>query len=865
MKKLIAISILLSGLILRGSLSLTAQTSIELNKNWEFRQAGTLQWFPADVPGTVHTDLLANGLIEDPYFRLNEKNLQWIDKVNWEYRTRFKLDAAQLRAGSLMLRFHGLDTYAAVMVNGALLFNADNFHRTWEAEAGKHLKEGENEIFIRFESPVMQGLLKQEVLGYALPADNDQSENGGMGPARISIFTRKPGYHFGWDWGPRLVTSGIWRPVELIINRTARINDLFVRQESVTAKEARLSAGVEVDVEQAGLYKLEIMMDGLPVAAREISLSPGIRHSAFDFVIKNPRLWWPNGAGSQPLYSLSAVLSLDGVKIHEYYRRIGLRSLKHVRRPDAKGGGESFHFEVNGRPVFAKGANYIPNDVFLPRVDSSRYELIVKSAADANINMLRVWGGGIYEHDYFYDLCDRYGIMVWQDFMFACAMYPGDKDFLDNVRLEAVDNIRRLRNHACLALWCGNNEIEYAWAEGDFTRGWGWKEKYDKAQQREIWKSYDTIFHHILPAAVKQYAPDHAYWPSSPTQGGGVLANWSGNRGDVHYWGVWHGKEPIRAFRDYKARFMSEYGFQSFPEFNSVKKYTQPPDWDIESPVMASHQRSGIGNLRIRQYMEQDYQIPEDFEHLLYVGQLLQADAIGMALRTHRSDMPFCMGSLYWQLNDVWPVASWSGIDYYGKWKAMHYFVKEALKNQIIQVVIENGKLLVYGVSDTDQKTPAVLRLNLAGFSGLSLWNRPIKVTLPANGASLLCSIDLKELPLNYQENKVFLTATLMEGSRVIDREFACFVKPKDLRLPEPGLKSRISDKGDHFVIEISTQNFCKNLMLISDNTDVNFSDNFFDMQPGETRLITCPATMRWEDFEKGFRMLHLGQTMKQP
>ncbi|HCT71155.1 MAG TPA: hypothetical protein DF409_09115 [Bacteroidales bacterium] len=344
-----------------------------------------------------------------------------------------------------------------------------------------------------------------------------------------------------------------------------------------------------------------------------------------------------------------------------------------------------------------------------------------------------------------------------------------------------------------------------------------------------------------------------------------MLANWSGNRGDVHYWGVWHGKEPIRAFRDYKARFMSEYGFQSFPEFNSVKKYTQPPDWDIESPVMASHQRSGIGNLRIRQYMEQDYQIPEDFEHLLYVGQLLQADAIGMALRTHRSDMPFCMGSLYWQLNDVWPVASWSGIDYYGKWKAMHYFVKEALKNQIIQVVIENGKLLVYGVSDTDQKTPAVLRLNLAGFSGLSLWNRPYKVTLPANGASLLCSIDLKELPLNYQENKVFLTATLMEGSRVIDREFACFVKPKDLRLPEPGLKSRISDKGDHFVIEISTQNFCKNLMLISDNTDVNFSDNFFDMQPGETRLITCPATMRWEDFEKGFRMLHLGQTMKQP
>ncbi|HPF65790.1 glycoside hydrolase family 2 protein [Lentimicrobium sp.] len=863
MKKLIAFFILLPWLVMAGALNLRAQTSVVLHNNWEFRQAGTLQWYPALVPGTVHTDLLANGLIEDPYYRLNEKNLQWIDKVNWEYRTRFRLDAAQLRAGSLMMRFHGLDTYATVMVNGALLFKADNFHRTWEAEAGNHLKEGDNEIFIRFESPVMRGLMKQEALGYALPADNDQSENGGMGPVRISIFTRKPGYHFGWDWGPRLVTSGIWRPVELIINRTARINDLFVRQESVTAKEARVTAGVEVNVQQEGLYKLEILMDGQAVAAREISMSPGIRYSDIDFIIKNPRLWWPNGAGGQPLYTVSAVLSHKGKELHAFNRQIGIRSLKHVRRPDAKGGGESFHFEVNGRPVFAKGANYIPNDVFLPRVDSARYEFIVKSAAEANINMLRVWGGGIYENDYFYDLCDRHGIMVWQDFMFACAMYPGDKDFLNNVRLEAVDNIKRLRNHACIALWCGNNEIEYAWAEGDFTRGWGWKEKYDKAQQREIWQSYDTLFHHILPAAVKQYAPDHAYWPSSPTQGGGVLANWSGNRGDVHYWGVWHGQEPISAFRNYKARFMSEYGFQSFPEFNSVKKYTLPEDWNIESPVMASHQRSGIGNLRIRQYMEQDYQIPENFEHLLYVGQLLQADAIGMALRTHRSDMPFCMGSLYWQLNDVWPVASWSGIDYYGKWKAMHYSVKDALKNQIIQVVVEDGKLLVYGVSDTEKKTPAILRLNLADFSGLSLWNRPYKVTLPANGAALICSIDLKELPLSYRENSVFFTATLMDGSRVIDQEFAYFAKPKDLRLPEPGLKSRISDKGDHFVIEITSRNFCKNLMLVSDSADVNFSDNFFDMQPGETRLITCPATMRWEDFEKGFRMLHLGQTMK--
>lgn len=845
------------------SLFSQAQTTISLDKGWEFRQAGTRDWLPATVPGSVHTDLLDNKVIEDPYYRLNEKELQWIDKVNWEYRTTFALDAAQLKAGSILLRFYGLDTYATVILNGTPVLKADNFYRTWEAEVAKYLKSGENELFIRFDSPIFEGLKKQEALGYPLPADNDQSENGGMGPAKVSIFTRKPGYHFGWDWGPRLVTSGIWRPVELIITGTARINDLWLRQHQVNEKEGRLTAEVEFAVQQPGNYSIDILLDDRVVATKNLGLKAGKQQANLDFVVQKPRLWWPNGAGPQNLYRAKAVLRHGGEAVHAVEKTLGIRSLKHIRKPDKKGDGESFYFEVNGKPLFAKGANYIPNDMFLPRVDSARYEYMVKSAAEANINMLRIWGGGIYENDYFYELCDRYGIMIWQDFMFACAMFPGDDAFLENVRLEAEDNIRRLRGHACIALWCGNNEIEYAWAEGDFTRGWGWKEKYDEAQRRVIWHSYDSLFHKILPAAVSKLAPEQAYWPSSPTQGNGVFANWEGNRGDVHYWGVWHGLEPISAFRTHKARFMAEYGFQSFPEFNSVKKYTLPEDWNIESPVMASHQRSGIGNLRIRQYMEQDYQIPDDFEKLLYVGQILQGEAIRMALKTHRSDMPFCMGSLYWQLNDVWPVASWSGIDYYGKWKAMHYFVKEALKNQIIQVVIEDGRLLVYGVSDADNKTSATLRLNLADFSGNSLWNRPYRVTLPANGSALICSLDLKELPLNHRKEMVYLSASLMDGTRIIDKDIAIFVSPKDLKLPDPGIKTRISDKGDHFSIEISAQKFCKNLMLISDNTDVNFSDNFFDMQPGETRRITCPKTIRWEDFEQGFRVLHLQQTMK--
>jgi beta-mannosidase len=841
----------------------TANTRISIDKNWKFRQAGTMHWLPASIPGTVHTDLLAAGKIQDPFYRLNELDQQWIDKVNWEYKTVFTLTDDNLKHDNLHLLFEGLDTYADVFLNEVKVLNADNMFITWRVDVKKYLKQGENTLRIYFTSPLIKGMAKQELFGYHLPASNDQSKLGGMGPNQVSIFTRKAGYHFGWDWGPRLVSSGLWRPVYLEMWNQARIENLYVIQKPVSKNTAPITAEVEIDVAEAGDYLLEILVDNVKATSVPVKLTAGKSVQKADFTILNPKLWWPNGLGDQPLYNITARIEKSGTALDSRSANIGLRTIKLVRKPDAKGGGESFYFEVNGRPVFAKGANYIPNDVFLPRVSPETYEFIVKSAADANMNMLRVWGGGVYEENIFYDLCDKYGIMVWQDFMYACSMYPGDDDFLNSARREAEDNVKRLRNHACIALWCGNNEIEVAWAEGYEDRGWGWKQEYNPEQRATIWKAYDTLFHHILPAVVEQFTYQQPYWHSSPSAGMGKLSGYESNTGDMHYWGVWHGQHPFSDFRKYKARFMSEYGFQSFPEFNSVKKYTLPEDWSIESPVMASHQRSGIGNLRIKQYMEVDYQIPENFEHLLYVGQLLQADAIKMALKTHRSDMPYCMGSLYWQLNDVWPVASWSGIDYYGKWKALHYFAKEALKNQIINVVVEDGKLLIYGVSDLTQKTSAVIRLNLADFNGLSLWNRPVKITLPANSSSLVYSIDLKELPLNYQENKVVLTATLMVGSNEIDQEFIYFAKPKDLKLPDPGIKTRISQKGDQFVIEVTSQKLCKNLMLISDNTDVLFSDNFFDMQPGEIRLITCPANIRWEDFEKGFRVLHLQKTMK--
>lgn len=829
-----------------------------LHQNWQFRQVGTQHWMPATVPGTVHTDMMANGKIDDPYYRLNEREVQWIDKVDWEYKSIFSVEASLLEKQNITLVFEGLDTYARVYLNDSLLLEADNMFRIWKVPVKPLLKNEGNELKVEFQSPVIKGLSLMEIWGYPLPGDNDQSKRGGMGPNQVSPFIRKAPYHFGWDWGPRLVTSGIWKPVFLEGADFTTIDEIYITTLSLSDKKASLNAQIGLNQPIIPGQEFKLSVNGQPTTIESFKTEGS--SATFNFSINNPKKWWPNGLGEQPLYEIGIQWLNQGKVMDDTAVNIGLRTLKLIREPDKSG--ESFYFEVNGRPVFAKGANYIPNDVFLTRVSPEKYEYIVRSAAEANLNMLRVWGGGIYENDIFYNLCDKYGIMVWQDFMFSCSMYPGNADFLNNVRLEAEQNVQRLRNHACLALWCGNNEMEYAWAQGHEERGWGWKQLYNTTQRAEIWQAYDTIFHHILPKVVADYAPGQPYWHSSPSAGMGKLAKDDNTSGDMHYWGVWHGKEPFSAFRKYKARFMSEYGFQSFPEYNSVKRYTLPEDRDIESEVMAWHQRSGIGNLRIREYMEADYKVPGDIEKFLYVGQVLQADAIGEALRIHRAAMPYCMGSLYWQLNDCWPVASWSGIDYYGRWKAMHYKVKEACKNQIIYAVIEENELKVYGINDLAEKVPAILRMNVGRFDGESLWNRPVNVVLPANGAALIYSMPLSKLPVKYAENDLFLTATLAKSVTTLDREVLFFTSPKNLRLPDPEIKTRVSDKGDHLVIEISANKFCKSLMLSSEDDEARFSDNFFDLLPGEIKLVTCTTTQRWEDFERGLKLIHLQQTM---
>ncbi len=809
--------------------------SVEINQNWQFSQAGKNEWLPATVPGSVHTDLLQNKKIEDPYYRLNEHSQQWIDKVDWEYKTTINIPAEVLKRDRIVLDFKGLDTYADVYVNEQLALSADNMFREWSADIKAVAKEGNNDIRILFRSPIVEGLKKYDANGYVIPvSDNDQAVNGEVeGGKMVSVYTRKAGYHFGWDWGPRLVTSGIWRPVYLRAWDITQINNLQIVQNSLTKESAELTANFEIESEQEITADLSVENDGTILATQTVKLEKGIKNYTVNFSIANPKLWWTNGLGEQPLYNITGKVNANN-NLSTKTDRIGLRTLKLVRNNDEHG--TTFYFELNGIPVFMKGANYIPNDLFPARVTPDNYRKVVETAKVSNHNMLRVWGGGIYESDLFYDLCDEAGILIWQDFMFACAMFPGDQPFLDNVRQEAIDNVKRLRNHPSIALWCGNNEILAAWY------GWGWKAKEEKANPEnaaKIWKSYEDIFLKILPEVVNQYDPQRSYWDSSPSSGLGIKADLV--NGDEHYWGVWWGKEPFSNYATHLARFMSEYGFQSFPELKTVKDYALPEDYDINSEVMKSHQRSSIGNGTITEYMKRDYKDPKNFESFLYVGHVLQAEGVKFAMEGHRRAMPYNMGSLYWQINDCWPVASWSSTDYYQRWKALQYFAKKAFEPVIISPFGLKDTLNVGVVSDRLEPFKANISLKVIDFAGKEIWKEQIAQEIPANSAAFKVSYLKKDLLKGTNANNAVLVAEIREGDKLLHSNTFYFLPVKDLNLPKAEVNAEVAETATGYTVTLSTATLAKNVYLsVDDKAECFFSDNYFDLFPGEKVTIEC-------------------------
>lgn len=834
--------------------------TISLLDHWEFKQVEKSEWMKAEVPGTVHTDLMNNGKIEDPYYRMNEREVQWIDKVDWEYKTTFNIEQSSLNNHHINLHFDGIDTYGIVYINDQKIGETDNMFREWDFDIKPFIKEGQNTLKVVLKSPIQKGLVELEKHGYGLPAVNDQSEIGELGEKQVSIFTRKAGYHYGWDWGPRLVTSGIWRDVTVQLWDNNKIDNVLVHQNT-NHEKANLTITTALDQPSQKALKVVAKIDGKVVS--ETTSKANATSISQQFTIENPELWWPAHLGDPHLYQLEIELYEDSELLDIHKERIGLRTIKVVQKPDEDGKGKSFYFEVNGRPVFAKGANYIPNDLFLPRVSDSTYHHMIQSTLDANMNMLRVWGGGIYENDIFYDLCDEKGILVWQDFMFACSMYPGDKAFLESVKQEAIDNVKRLRNHASIALWCGNNEMEMAWAPGREDMGWGWKQQYTPVQRKDIWGDYEKVFHELLPEVVTEYTDDQFYWRSSPTGGDGEIAHYEHRSGDMHYWGVWHGEHPFSDFRKYIGRFMSEYGFQSFPEFKSVKKYTIPEDYDIESEVMASHQRSGIGNLRIKKYMEDHYQVPTDFEDFLYVGQLLQAESIYSAIQAHREKMPYCMGSLYWQLNDCWPVASWSSMDFYGEWKALQYFAKDVNKNTSLIVNHDDQNLSVKIASDIEVKTESELNIKLMNFEGKVLFDISKSIQpIEANMTAEVFSNKIADVIKQSKSDEILLVTTLKNKEEVVDTDYHYFVLQKELNLPQPKVEYTFTEKGNDLLVTVSSDQLVKNLFIEVNQEQVELTDNYFDVLPHQKVEVLISSRKNEKISKNNLKFKHLQQTM---
>ena len=816
-----------------------------LSNNWQFRQVGQKEWLPAIVPGTVHTDLYNNRKIEDPYYRLNELDMQWIDKTDWEYRTSFEADESLLRHNRIELEFKGLDTYAEVSVNGRLVLKADNMFREWKADVKSTLKKGQNELVIVFRSPIIEGIKKYDANGYVIPVSaNDQAETGKVeGGKMVSVYTRKAGYHFGWDWGPRLVTSGIWRPVYLKAWNEAKIIQVQYFLKNLTEETAFYTAEFEIEAIEKQKAHIEVQNEGITLSKETIELNVGTSRYSIPFEIKKPKLWWTNGLGKQPLYKMTGKL-IAGKSESSVDSNIGIRKLELVREKDDKG--TSFFFRLNGVPVFMKGANYIPNDVFLPQVTEEKYRKVVETARISNMNMLRIWGGGVYEEDLFYDLCDEAGILIWQDFMFACAMFPGDQAFLDNVKQEAVDNVNRLRNHPCLALWCGNNEILAAW------EGWGWK-KAEEAKNPEvaakIWQSYSDIFLKILPDVVKELDPDRSYWDSSPSSGLGIPADLV--NGDEHYWGVWWGKEPFETYATHIARFMSEYGFQSFPEMATIRKYALPEDYDIQSEVMRSHQRSSIGNGTIEYYMLKEYNKPKNFESFLYVNHVLQAEGIKFGLEGHRRAAPYCMGSLYWQINDVWPVASWSSTDYFQKWKALQYYVKKSFEPVLVSPYKEGIEIKVNIINDKLKALNGKLLVKLIDFDGKEYRNYEADVNIPANSNKLVFAENQEKFIGGADPAQCVLLAEFWVENKLVSSNLLYFKPFKDLKMNEPRVEYTIENVDNGFKIIFFTDKLAKNIYMQLGDEKGFFSDNYFDLLPGQKAEIHLDTDLSEEELRE--------------
>jgi len=805
--------------------------SIKLQNGWCFNEVGRAEQYPATVPGCVHTDLIDNKIIPDPFFGVNEKGMQWIGEKDWEYHNAFSVGDDILKMKNIDIVFKGLDTYASVYLNDELILTADNMFREWKVDCKGKLKK-ENKLKIVFKNVFSVNLPKWKSALFRLQAfpNNDQADT------MIAVYSRKAQFHYGWDWGPRLITCGIWKDIIIEAWDDIKLCGVQVLQNNVSQKSAGIVSKLELLSASAGAADISFKINNSQVLYKSINLKEGLNYISLDYNLDNPRLWWTNGLGEQYLYDFEyTVKSTGGETVSKKYS-IGIRSVELVRETDSLG--KSFYFKVNGVPVFMKGANYIPQDNFQNRVTNEKYEYIVKSAADVNMNMLRIWGGGIFQDDAFFEMCDKYGILLWHDMMFACGMYPAEREFLESVKHEITDNITHIRNHPSLSFYCGNNENFVAWYN------WGWKQKFDEATQRKFEQDMDSLYNMIIPQALFQADSTRAYSYSSPCAGYGSIQY---SQGDIHYWGVWHGQEPFENYEKNVARFVSEYGFQSYPELSTVEKYTNPGDRELHSEVMLSHQRcmaddrkdKEYGNRLIKTYMEMYYKTPKDFENYLYVSQVLHAEGGRYAIEAHRRNMPYCMGSLYWQINDCWPVASWASIDYFGNWKALHYYTRRLYAPVIIIPTIKQDKVDFYIVSDELKNIDAEMQIKCYDMKGKELSGRNRNLEVKSNSSNIYYSCSVNELLNGAAKEDAVVEVKLLSDGKIIGEKIFYFVKPKELKLREPEqLSVNINKTEKEIEVELKSDVLLKDVCISLQGETAWYSDNYFDLIPGNVKKI---------------------------
>ncbi len=790
---------------------------ISLNGEWHVEDTYGEYAVPAKIPGQVHLDLLAAEQIPDPFYRDNEEELMWIGERDWVYSRTFTVSSELLQRNVVLLQCQGLDTVAEVYINGYTVAQADNMFRTWEWDVKPFLEEGANSIEILFRS-VFSEIGRLQAKGYYKSGDGKIRLDG-------HCQVRKEACNFGWDWGIKCVTCGIWRPIQIIAYDCARLDGVNIRQVHGQRNEP-VNINVDVTAEQTGTSNLEaevvLSFEGECISSDTVRLKEGNGETTFS--VENPRLWWPNQMGEQNLYNVTVSLkSSDGDTLDHTEKRIGLRTLNLVEEKDQWG--VSFRFEVNGVPFFAKGANWIPADVFQPRVTDGMYRHRLQSCADANMNMVRVWGGGIYEEDIFYEICDELGLCVWQDFMFACGSYPASrKTFMDNVEAEVEQNLKRLHHHPCVALYCGNNEME------GFVENHGGKLGVMRKDE------YRMLFDELLPRLVQEHDPDVDYIPSSPYSPGehrpDPHAEWAG---DDHVWDVWHGYEPFEWYRTSFHRFCSEYGFQSFPEPKTCRAFTAEQDRNLNSHIMNKHQRCDAGNAKMINYMLDWYCLPSGFENGVWLSQIQQGLAIKYAVEHWRRNVPRCMGSLYWQINDCWPVASWASIDCFGRWKALHYMAKHFYAPLLLSGVedAKRGTVELHVSSDCLQEKQCDIAWAVTDLEGREIHSGNEHLTAAANANTRAATLELDHLIREYTPRNLLIWLELYSGGECVSTNFVMFARPRDCLLPDPQIQSGITRNDDgSFDVTLEADKPALWAWLELADSDALYSDNFICLRP---------------------------------